>query len=499
MEKQCKNICLSFLSLLAVIMLTLSMVACGGKTPPIESSSDSGSPTVSSQGNTKETETQATEGTQDPSAVSSTTGHNNSILRTTASNNAGTATTASGTVSTLPPQSTYDPFANISDDVKKSTVRVLWWDAGQKEIIDEFTQKTGIKVSLIQTTWNLYLSKLSALVGSGAAPDVASIQPDWWPIIITKNLMSPISVGKFDLENDPIYNINIMDMYAWGNQYYGVALKGSSYAVANHFIYWNKNLFSRARIKDTPDKLWKEGKWNWDTFLDTCQKLTGTIDGREVVGAYVGTSTIMRSAGTDFVKFTVQNGKTKIVNNLSDPLLLKAWQYDTQLRYVHKVTASATVDDFISGKVAMYDCEDYLMAKDAALAKMTDAFGAVPFPSPAGQEYCNAAAVKCFGIPRGARNPKGGSYFIRFYLDPAYNHDDDRFLSDELRSIYYEVQNLKSYPLRSIGIIGYHTYDDFWSIIYDCSASRDQTATVLASWKSKVDSLIKDVENEMPS
>ena len=105
------------------------------------------------------------------------------------------------------------------------------------------------------------------------SPDVASIQPDWWPSLIVKNYFQEISVGNFDLANDPAYDLDSMNLCSWGGKYHGVSIKNSTWCNAMHVILYNKTLFRRENL-ETPTELWIKNEWNWDTYLKAAKALS---------------------------------------------------------------------------------------------------------------------------------------------------------------------------------------------------------------------------------
>ena len=481
----CKGISI----VVSVIILCFTFTSCGGKKPP-----------------ESKTESESVSGQQTNSTVSSvtaTTGATEStdagggIIRT---GNSAASTSKKAATTTKRNQQDFDPYAKIPSNLKGTTVRMLTWVAltdYDKKVISDFTAKTGIKVVPTVTTYGLYPTRLAAAVTSGASPDMMGMHARWWPSFITKNLVQPITVGDFDLEKDIAYDKTIMDMAKWGGKYYGIAIRGSNQCTLNRMVFYNKNMFLRAKLK-TPTQLWAEGKWNWDTYLEAAKTLTKEENGKQIYGMGVSNfDAVMLSADTDYVKFKTTGDSTKIINNLSDQKLVKAFQYYINADSVYKVRGG-NLEAFINGTVATFAGEDDLLLKGSLLSKMTDPWGVVPFPSPAGQKHINPSATNLWGIAVGAKNPKAASYFMRYFLDPD-NQSPDRFVNDECRLRYYEMQDLKKNTLRSLGIVGFNSDSDYWDlqtkVIYGTVA---QISTNLAAWSPKLDGIIKDLENEIP-
>lgn len=496
-----------WLSLLAVLVLCIAGFAgCGGTTDPVsEASSDAASETEATDPGTDPTDPN---GTTDPSTDTTDSSESGGdILRPTESGGKTTNTTLPQP--TVPPTPAYDFLANFPKELSGTTIKFLTWfapDAVLQKQIADFTEKTGVKVNVVQTTWGIYPTRLASMVGSNSSPDVASIQPDWWPSLIVKNYFQEISVGNFDLANDPAYDLDSMNLCSWGGKYYGVSIKNSTWCNAMHVILYNKTLFRRENL-ETPTELWIKNEWNWDTYLKAAKALTKTKDGVKHYGTAVAPVSYMLSAGTDFVKFQTTGNTTKIVNNLSDPKLEMAWKFYIQTRnrdYVEPLSSSW--DDFLKGTIAMVDQEDYYLLNGSDLSKMTDEWGAVPFPSPKGQEMTLASSVKIWGIPTGSKKGPAASYFIRYFLDPNTEPPDDpahpeknKFINSEAKDVFERLCAIKKNALLSLGVLSYNTDSDFWSLFTDVAYGEyDQVGTNLKSYDNKVNSIIKNIEDAMP-
>lgn len=498
--------------LLAAMLCGLTACSSGVKTPSSSDAAGSGETqsmsgvvtgNESTQGSSGGETTAASDGTNGTDGTGGTTTTAVGILRptnsaTTTQGNAGTKTTTP----TVPVTPEYDFMSKFPSSQRGKTIRLLYWSeptAAMKKQIADFKKKTGVTVSVIQTTWDLYATRLTTLVSSNSAPDIACATQDWWPSSIIKNLFQDISAGEFDLKNDPAYDTDIMDIYSWNGKYYGVAVKNSVDSSTMNVILYNKTKFKRAGL-ETPFELWKKGQWNWDTYLTAAKKLTETKNGTKYYGTAVNPESYMLSANTDFVKFETSGGKTTIKNNLADPLLEKAWKFYVDTREVYNVEpVSMTTNDFYTGKVAMLDVYDARALDFAEVRKaMTDELGVAPFPSPAGQTAVAGAKAFIWGIPRGAKTPIAASYFIRYFLDPNTLDDSDLYINGEAKAVYAGLVNMKKNVLVSRGVVGYNTMDDFWGLFSDVAYGKaDQVAVNLKSWNSKLNSTISEIEKEM--
>ena len=67
---------------------------------------------------------------------------------------------------TVPPTPAYDFLANFPKELSGTTIKFLTWfapDAVLQKQIADFTEKTGVKVNVVQTTWGTYPTKLASI------------------------------------------------------------------------------------------------------------------------------------------------------------------------------------------------------------------------------------------------------------------------------------------------------------------------------------------------
>lgn len=361
------------------------------------------------------------------SSNNATSGNNpGGILRPQSTGSTSTTTSRPNTSSQSPgtPTPTFDPYENIPTDVKQ--IKILLWytpDAAEQAVLDAFTEKFGIDVRVISTDNAGYLSRLSTLVASNDAPDVAGVYN--FPVPITRGLFNTIDVattdkgGAFDLERDPAYDLDAMELYSWKGAYYMVQLKGNWHADRPVLIF-NRTMFNSRGVTD-PATLWKAGNWNWDTYKSCAEQMTYTRDGLQVYGTNEADTILMASAGTSYV--TVDNANGTISNNLSDPDVLNALSFCSELKNSGVVAPMGTDwQIFTQGRCAMWITGASQVKKGREFDNMTDDWSSVPIPCPKGQEVIAPYATVSFGIPKGARQGIAGSYLIRWLLD-ANNWD----------------------------------------------------------------------------
>ena len=112
-----------------------------------------------------------------------------------------------------------DEGKSKSDGSKDDKLTVAIWDSNQepglKEIMDDFTEETGIKVDIQVTPWGEYWTMLEAATQGGEMPDVFWMHSDQIATYaayddILLDLTDKIEKSdKIDLENYPENLVNI--------------------------------------------------------------------------------------------------------------------------------------------------------------------------------------------------------------------------------------------------------------------------------------------------
>ena len=143
------------------------------------------------------------------------------------------------------------------------------WDEGQRpglqQIVDEWSEQSGVKATIQVVDWNDYWTLLEAGATGGELPDV------FW---------MHSNVAQKYMENDQL--LDLTDLIAGSdkidlNNYYEGIVKlyesdGKQYAVPKDIdtiaLWYNKTIFDEMGV-DYPDDT-----WTWQDFADAAKKLT---------------------------------------------------------------------------------------------------------------------------------------------------------------------------------------------------------------------------------
>lgn len=149
------------------------------------------------------------------------------------------------------------------------SVSVAIWDSAQepglRQIMNEFTDETGISVDLSIITWDEYWTLLQAGAQGGSMPDVFWMHSAEFQRYADSGLLLDLS-GKIK-ESDSIsldrYYPDIVELYSYDGRQYAIPKDIDTIA-----LWYNKAMFDESGI-DYPDET-----WTWDTLVEVADTLT---------------------------------------------------------------------------------------------------------------------------------------------------------------------------------------------------------------------------------
>jgi len=222
-----------------------------------------------------------------------------------------------------------------------------------KEIISDFTQKTGIEVEYQLIGFEVYYDKLVAAYSAGQGPDVCFADLGGWvPTFAAQGWLEPL--------DDRLATSDATEQI-WPNLWPTVTYQGKRYGLPWYtdcrLLLYNTKMFTDAGLDPQKPPV------TWDDLLTTAQKLTDEskkIYGYGVTGAKSETATLaymiyLYGAGGEFL--TEDYSKAAF----NTPEGLEALKFYTDLFVQYKVsppgTLSYTEDDYrtmmAQNKVAM--------------------------------------------------------------------------------------------------------------------------------------------------
>lgn len=386
-------------------------------------------------------------------------------------------------------------FENIPAELDGTTVSFATWiDHNSNEsatALSDFTDITGIKVEILHIPQMEYASKLSALVASGESPDVI-VSNSEWPRILP--ILAPLENTKVEPGNE-FWDQEVVKAYTVGGHSYLVNVREGAWDLGSACVYYNKRIFEDNGIT-TPDLYYTEKRWTLENLFKAAKELKAAI------GCGVGIDTdSFTSAYSD--GFVIWDSETAIFkSNINQPEFVSAWQKMAEAKdggYA-EVTDGGSRWMFEQQKMGMLLTGAYGLRKTGWFSNDIDIedLGFVPLPrvDANSDQIYGAASERGYGICRGAKNPDGAAYFLRYFLDADNYEEDELYKNEESMRLYKELQANKKSSFDSTYAILRMFNPDSSSPLYevfpelkDCTAS--QISSVLASNTKTFDSCIE--------
>lgn len=326
-----------------------------------------------------------------------------------------------------------DPFANIPKRLKGTTVRFASWgdETGDayKKVVKAFTEKTGIKVEIVEYTQSVYAQTLATQVVNKNAPDI--VRASKLPAML--QVLQPLQ-DIFDLD-DSFWDKQIIEYGTYyGNSYVINSWEGPWQGV--QAIYYNKSLFEDNGLK-TPLEYYKEGNWTYETLIECAKSVKGLT--KSAVLLYPDTFNLQN--GINLFTLDFVNGTHKYVSNVTKAAPGYSFAFNLMDQ---KLFDSAYGNGSLStGDLAMVAESLYGAKTNGYFANMkSSSLAMVPLPSSYQGKTLNRAVgdSSCYGICKGAKNPEGAAYFLRWFLDYENyeNANADIFKNDSLKEMYFD-------------------------------------------------------------
>jgi multiple sugar transport system substrate-binding protein len=275
-----------------------------------------------------------------------------------------------------------------------------------KSIISEFTDKTGIKVNIMDVPGqNMHDRYVTESIAHTGGFDVFNMDQPWIPEFAEKGFIEPITakVDKVDLED---FFPSAIDTVSYKGEIYALP-----YLVQTPIVYYRKDLFEKAGIT-APAKTPEEWRTYAKQLTDPANDIFGTIiEGQQ-----------SPEPATQFTDMILQHGGKLIDENnkvlIDSPEVLNAFKYALAIQHEDKSSPPGAVgynngdvgNMFLQGKVAMVRNWPYMysMAKDPAQSKVADKFAIAVQPG------TSAVWSWSFGISSDSKNKDAAYEFVKW-------------------------------------------------------------------------------------
>lgn len=293
-----------------------------------------------------------------------------------------------------------------------------------------FEDVYGAKLKYIPTTYSNQYDDLAISVISGNSPDIFSFSERTFPYDINRGMFQPID-SVVDWKAPMWAEVKAQaDMFKWKGKRY-VAPYGYS---VNDFqlLMYNRSELKRLGIKD-PYKLYKEGKWDWDTFTRMMKKFTDKKEGdRYGIGGWWANALVYTS-GEPIVKY---NGKT-FKNNINSSSIKKAQAVIENIKEndMAKQSWIPPVDAFADGDLLFYSMGAWAFDGAAAGVPDDEVFF-VPFPKKPGTDtYYMRKSILSYMWVKGSKNADAVKAWLNvnrfvFYDDRCVQATKEKYLKN---------------------------------------------------------------------
>jgi multiple sugar transport system substrate-binding protein len=409
--------------------MLLTVVGCGGNGDDTQSSAPAGNEDFF---NTTITENSSEQGTN-----SDTQSNNNSQAGPTTSTGTSSGNDDYKAEPEVPGMSWAQVLAKMPKKLKGTSITVFNWNpakeyTGAPKAIEKFTAQTGIKVVWQTIPYDTYFTKLPAVINSGKGiPDVVRARG---PIPEYMLSYQPLSTAKFDF-SDEAWDQEVLDLYTVNGIQYAVNLKNTHIGAIN-VMFYNKSLIDKLNMED-PYKLWKQGKWNWEKYLEMCRDYKNETGNPGSCGeawywSYPSVFGIDSAVAFDGKKF---------YNNMNNKDFLTVHQTLGDLYNKEKLFAFGQESFFNEGNRLFSIGSSVHMRRENSYfgsLKSEGVLYAVPMPAPKkAKKYTQGLnEAEAYAIANGAPNPEAVPYFLRYFLDGA---------NYELSTYFCNKQNLEVY------------------------------------------------------
>jgi ABC-type glycerol-3-phosphate transport system substrate-binding protein len=295
----------------------------------------------------------------------------------------------------------------------------LWhWDTFLVEPYEkegaEFTRQfSNITVKVEQTAAAEYPQKLTAAMAGGSVPDVIGLtvtRADFLLFATNKQLtplLPLIQRDKFDL--DDFYKHNLAQL-TWKGTLYGLP-----YTWDTIIWYYNVDIFTKEKLK-TPAEYWREGKWNWDTYVELAAQLARGSGTDKQWGSGVVVPTNLAA----FLPLVWSNGgelfdAAYTKPTLSEPPTFGAYEFAFKVKQYAPGPEDARTGTAESGRLAIWPNWDVYYALYNGRVPFT--YSLVPPPaSPKGGANFFVGNAPGFGLPQGIKQPDAAWELEKFLM-----------------------------------------------------------------------------------
>ncbi len=339
-------------------------------------------------------------------------------------------------------------FLDVPTELRGTKVQIAGWgsdtDFDKANIYAEFTELTGIELERVFVNQAEYIVKLSSLIAADQSPDVITENGDFPR---TLKILQPITKEETGIDvNDPFWDKKMTDFYTIDGKIYIVSGARSSGSKAGGNVYFNKTTLEENNIK-TPNQYVAEDNWN----LESLEKLLSemkAVCGYSRAPASIDVDIWTLMFGAKQLEWDSAKGEFK--STVSSPEMRTALSKLLTLQDKGLVKIIAGHDDSIANGTSGFQiCGSYGLKKSPGWFYTMDAddlgFEVLPKVDKNDADYPYTISLHGYGIVRGARNPLGAGYYLRYYLNEDHVNEENVFKNDEAKALFNKLRQNANY------------------------------------------------------
>ncbi len=152
-----------------------------------------------------------------------------------------------------------------SDEALSVSIWDTYQEPGIQEILDDFTEETGIKTKMTVVKWDEYWTMLEAGAQGGALPDVFWMHSNESERYMSNDMLLDLTdkIAESDKIDPANYPEDIWGLYTYEDKYFSVPKDVDTIA-----LWYNKKMFDEAGLE------YPTAEWTWDDMFEAAQKLT---------------------------------------------------------------------------------------------------------------------------------------------------------------------------------------------------------------------------------
>lgn len=312
-----------------------------------------------------------------------------------------------------------------------------------------FEQETGIKVELINMSWDNVADRVTTEMASGGSSyDVIEFDNSWVPKFATNDWIEPLDSYVTQDMKDGILP-GLLDKFSFNGHLYGIAWNNDT-----RFFMYNKAKLEQAGLA-APPKTWDELTAMSKTLQEKGAAKYGYID--SYMQAQSGANELIFLVYSFGGNFFDKDGNITIT---SDPRVKKAYEYMVDGLNTSKVIdpASLTSDYetvanvFYMGDTAFYVQAwpgVYQSANDAATSKIVDQIAVADYSlSGDGTTQTVLTLPEAMAIPKSSKNKDAAWQYIKYMSSKEF----DKRKGQEIgalpiwKDLFTDADLLKLYP-----------------------------------------------------